>query len=72
MTKSEALRFRMTPAELAALRSMAEERSCSVGAVVRWAVREAIIKQRSNDRQETTGGEAPEIKIMLLLESEAA
>lgn len=38
---------RFTPAELAALRSMADERSCSVGAVVRWAVRKAVIADQA-------------------------
>ena len=33
----------MTPAELAALRSAASARSCSVGAVVRWAIRQTYI-----------------------------
>lgn len=35
----------MEAAEHAALRSVADERSCSVGAVVRWAVREALAKE---------------------------
>lgn len=40
---TEYVPVKMTPAELAALRSMADERSCSVGAVVRWAVRKAVL-----------------------------
>ena len=53
---------RFTPAELAALRSMAEDRSCSVGAVVRWAVRKAVI-EKCCATQEVTGPDAPDIKI---------
>ena len=42
---------RFTPAELAALRSMADERSCSVGAVVRWAVRKAVMPDPASPRK---------------------
>ena len=49
--------IRFTPADLAALRSMADERSCSVGAVVRWAVRKAVIADPPPTRKETK--EAP-------------
>lgn len=35
---------RMTPAEHEVLRSMADERSCSLGAVVRWAVKKAVLE----------------------------
>ena len=62
MTKSEALRVRMTPAELAMLREVAEDRSCSVGAVVRWAVRKVVI-EKCCAAQEVTGPDAPDIKI---------
>ena len=40
---TEYVPVKMTPAELAALREVADERSCSVGAVVRWAVRKAVL-----------------------------
>ena len=43
MAKKAYVPVLMEPAELAALRSVADERSCSVGAVVRWAVRKAVI-----------------------------
>ena len=42
-TKTLMRNVRFSPAELAMLRSMAEDRSCSVGAVVRWAVRKAVL-----------------------------
>ena len=42
MAKKAYVPVLMEPAELAALRSVADERSCSVGAVVRWAVRKAV------------------------------
>jgi len=41
-TRTQMFNIRFTPAELAALRSVADERSCSVGAVVRWAVRRTL------------------------------
>lgn len=49
--------IRFSPGELAALRSMADERSCSVGAVVRWAVRKAVIADPPGPRNESK--EAP-------------
>lgn len=36
---------RMEPAVLDTLRGIADERSCSVGAVVRWAVRKAVLAE---------------------------
>ena len=41
--KTEFVPVRMTPAEAAALRAVANERSCSVGAVMRWAVKTAML-----------------------------
>lgn len=43
MSRTKFLGVRMTNDELAALRMMADERSCSVGAVVRWAVRKSVL-----------------------------
>ena len=51
---------RFTPMELAALRSVADERSCSVGAVVRWAVRKAVLADPTDSRQNESK-EAPKI-----------
>ena len=59
---TEYVPVRMTPAELAMLREVAEDRSCSVGAVVRWAVRKAVI-EKCCATQEVTGPDAPDIKI---------
>jgi hypothetical protein len=53
--KSLMRNVRFTPAELAALRSMADERSCSVGAVVRWAVRKAVIADPPGRVQKNEG-----------------
>ena len=61
---SEYVPVKMTPTEVAALRSLADERSCSVAAVVRWAVRKAMIDPpdtRKNELKEApkfhkTGG----------------
>lgn len=47
---------RFTPMELAALRSVADERSCSVGAVVRWAVRKAVLADPPDSRKEKNEG----------------
>ena len=47
----------MEAAEHAALRSVADERSCSVGAVVRWAVRKAVLADPPSPRNESK--EAP-------------
>ena len=58
MTKSEALRVRVTPGELTALRSMAEDRSCSVGAVVRWAVRKAVLADPPGGQSQRNGESA--------------
>ena len=52
----------MTPAEYTALRSMADKHSCSVSAVVRWAVRKMVLETSSN-RQEITGADGADIKI---------
>lgn len=60
--KSLMRNVRFTPTELAALRSMADERSCSVGAVVRWAVRKMVL-ETSSSRQEITGADGADIKI---------
>ena len=43
--KSKMHNIRFTPAELEALRMVAEERSCGVGAVVRWAVRKYLAQE---------------------------
>jgi hypothetical protein len=57
--RTEATRIRLTPAELADLRSMADERSCSVSAVVRWAIKAALQSEiaagekRQNPQNET-------------------
>ena len=48
----------MEPADLAALRSVADERSCSVGAVVRWAVRKAVLADPPDSRKEKNEGSA--------------
>jgi hypothetical protein len=50
-SKTEYVPVLMEPAELAALRDVATERSCSVGAVVRWAVRKAVIDEPLGNRQ---------------------
>ena len=57
--KSLMRNVRFTPAELAALRSMADERSCSVAACVRWAVRKAVLADPPSLRNESK--EAPKI-----------
>ena len=57
-TRTEFLGLRITPADLAALRSVADERSCSVGAVVRWAVRKAVLADPPDSRQKESK-EAP-------------
>lgn len=56
---TEYVPVKMTPAELAALREVADERSCSVGAVVRWAVRKAVLADPPSPRNESK--EAPMI-----------
>ena len=56
-TKTLMHNIRFTPAELAALRSIADERSCSVGAVVRWAVRKAAMADPPSPKNESK--EAP-------------
>lgn len=62
---------RFTPAELAALQAVANERSCSVGAVVRWAIKSAVIGdppsgrgKRSGERAQVceTAGATPHVK----------
>ena len=60
MSKSLMHNVRFTPAELAALRSVADERSCSVGAVVRWAVRQMLAEEieRAKQAQESVAQEA--------------
>jgi hypothetical protein len=57
-SKSQMRSIRFTPAELAALRSVADERSCSVGAVVRWAVKAAVIGDQPNGRKQRNGERA--------------
>jgi hypothetical protein len=57
MAKKAYVPVLMEPAELAALRGMADERSCSVGAVVRWAVRKAVMPDPPSARNESK--EAP-------------
>lgn len=54
-SKSLMHNVRFTPAELAALRNMADERSCSVGAVVRWAVRRAVLADPPGPKGESRG-----------------
>ena len=54
--KTEYVPVKMTPAELTALRSVADERSCSVGAVVRWAVRKAVLADPPDSRKEKNEG----------------
>lgn len=49
---------RFTPAELAALQAVANERSCSVGAVVRWAVKSAVIGDPPGGRGKRSGERA--------------
>ena len=46
VNKTEYVTMRMTPAEAEALRAVAKERSCSVGAVVRWSVHVALLNER--------------------------
>lgn len=60
MSKSLMHNVRFTPAELAALRSVADERSCSVVAVVRWAVRQMLAEEieRAKQAQESVAQEA--------------
>jgi hypothetical protein len=55
-TKTAYVPVLMEPAELAALRSVADERSCSVGAVVRWAIRRAVIEEPPGSRQTKNEG----------------
>lgn len=43
--KSEMHNIRFTSTELEALRMVAEERSCGVGAVVRWAVHKYLAQE---------------------------
>jgi hypothetical protein len=57
--KTEFVPVRMTAGEVAALRCIADERSCSVGAVVRWAVRKAAMPDPPSPRNESK--EAPMI-----------
>lgn len=64
--KTEFVTMRMTPTELAALQAVANERSCSVGAVVRWAVRRSVIDDPPHQKRigegavvTQTGGAAP-------------
>lgn len=54
MTKIEALRVRVTPAEHAALRGVADERSCSVSAVVRWAVHQMLANEIAQAERSTS------------------
>ena len=54
-SKSQMHNVRFTPTELAALRSMADERSCSVGAVVRWAVRKAVLADPPDPHKKNVG-----------------
>ena len=70
-SKTELFSMRMTPAEAAALRALANERSCSVGAVMRWAIKTAVIGdspggrgKRSGERAKVceTAGAAPHVK----------
>ena len=58
MTRTELLGVRMTAAEAAALRAVANERSCSVGAVMRWAVKTAVIGDSPGGRGERSGERA--------------
>ena len=46
--KTQFVPVRMTPDELEALQQLADERCCSVGAVMRWAVRVAIMGERKD------------------------
>lgn len=62
MTRTELLGVRMTAAELAALRNVADERCCSVGAVVRWAVKAAVIGNSPGGRQAKNEGSAKVIE----------
>lgn len=57
-SKSELFSMRMTPAEAAALRALANERSCSVGAVMRWAVKVAVIGDPPGGRGKRSGESA--------------
>lgn len=56
--KSEFVPVRMTTAELAALKAVANERSCSVGAVMRWAVKTAVIGDSPGGRGKRNGERA--------------
>ena len=58
--RTEFVACRLTPSELAALRDVADERSCGVGSVLRWAVRTALLEGESGGRQER-GGERAEV-----------
>lgn len=49
---------RFTPAELEALRGVATERSCSVGAVVRWAVKTAVLEEPPSRQRGMNKGRA--------------
>lgn len=66
--RTEFVPVRMTPAEAAVLRAVANERSCSVGAVLRWSIKAALLGdppggrgKRSGERAVVaeTGGAAP-------------
>lgn len=57
-SKTEAFTLRMTPAEAAALRAVANERSCSVGAVMRWAIKSAVIGDPPSGRGKRSGESA--------------
>ena len=56
--KTELVSMRMTPAELEAVRAVANERSCSVGAVMRWAVKKAVIEDPPSSRMQKNGERA--------------
>ena len=56
--KSEFVPVRMTPAEAAALRAVANERSCSVGAVIRWAVKSSVLADPPNRQRGKNKGRA--------------
>lgn len=56
--KTEFVPCRMTTAELAALKAVANERSCSVGAVMRWAVKTAVIGDSPGGRGKRSGESA--------------
>ena len=56
--KTEFVPVRMTPTEVAVLKAVANERSCSVGSVLRWAVKTAVLKDSPDSRRKRSGERA--------------